>query len=136
MNEKRLVHGDDISVRGIVLFSLGLLSTVILTLLAMRLMFGAFLAGEVAKDPPRSPLADRNLSRLPPAPRLQTAPEEELRRLRAEEEETLRSYGWIDREAGRVRIPIERAMDLIAARGLEFGEPMGKTSDGKTSDAK
>jgi hypothetical protein len=30
----------------------------------------------------------------------------------------LSSYGWVDREAGIVRIPIDRAMDLLAERGL------------------
>jgi hypothetical protein len=35
--------------------------------------------------------------------------------------ERLNSYGWVDRTNGIVNIPIERAMDLIAARGLPTG---------------
>jgi hypothetical protein len=31
---------------------------------------------------------------------------------------TLNSYGWIDRSTGIVRIPIDRAMDLILQQGL------------------
>jgi hypothetical protein len=38
--------------------------------------------------------------------------------LRREEEHVLTSYAWVDRRAGIVQIPIERAMDLLAARGL------------------
>jgi hypothetical protein len=53
-----------------------------------------------------------------PEPRLQLAPREDLRALRAWEEAALNSYGWIDRTAGVVRLPIERAMDLIVQRGL------------------
>ena len=34
------------------------------------------------------------------------------------EERTLYSYGWVDERAGIVRIPIERAMDLLVQRGL------------------
>ena len=30
----------------------------------------------------------------------------------------LNSYGWVDREHGVVRIPIEQAIDLLATRGL------------------
>jgi hypothetical protein len=30
----------------------------------------------------------------------------------------LQSYGWIDQQKGVVRIPIERAMELTAERGL------------------
>jgi hypothetical protein len=41
-------------------------------------------------------------------------PFEERERLRAEQLERLRTYRWVDREAGRVAIPIERAMDLVA----------------------
>lgn len=47
-----------------------------------------------------------------------SAPGAELERLRARERELLHGYAWIDREAGVVRIPIGRAMDLVAERGL------------------
>lgn len=59
-----------------------------------------------------------------PAPRLQVAPQIDLAELRAREEAELNSYGWIDRKAGIVRIPIERAMDLLVQRGLPVrGDP-------------
>jgi hypothetical protein len=38
--------------------------------------------------------------------------------LRQRQSEKLNSYGWVDQTNGIVRIPIERAMDLIALRGL------------------
>ncbi|MHC4931794.1 MAG: hypothetical protein ACYTGV_06350 [Planctomycetota bacterium] len=37
-------------------------------------------------------------------------PEEILAGMRAEETEKLTTYGWVDREKGIVRIPIEEAM--------------------------
>ena len=37
--------------------------------------------------------------------------------LRTEQREQLTGYGWVDRDAGIVRIPIERAIDL-RAQGL------------------
>jgi hypothetical protein len=40
-----------------------------------------------------------------------------MRELRAREEAALTSYGWVDREAGRARIPVERAMELLLERG-------------------
>jgi len=39
-------------------------------------------------------------------------------RLRANEDAVLNSYGWADRRAGTVRVPIDRAMDLLVERGL------------------
>jgi hypothetical protein len=34
------------------------------------------------------------------------------------QDETLASYDWVDQKAGIVRIPIDRAIDLVAERGL------------------
>jgi hypothetical protein len=56
--------------------------------------------------------------RLPPAPRLQTNPTSDLQQLLEAENAKLNSYGWMDKRAGVIRIPIDRAMDLLAQRGL------------------
>ncbi len=56
--------------------------------------------------------------RLPPEPRLQVAAKADLDRLRAVESEQLERYGWVDRDHGVVRIPIEQAMKLLRERGL------------------
>jgi hypothetical protein len=53
-----------------------------------------------------------------PPPQLEVRPAANLAEFRAAEEADLNSYGWIDRNAGTVRIPIERAMQLILKRGL------------------
>jgi hypothetical protein len=67
-------------------------------------------------DRPISPLAD--VRQIPPEPRLQVNGVADLQDFRAKEEGVLHSYGWIDRKAGSVRIPIGRAMDLLLQRGL------------------
>ena len=53
-----------------------------------------------------------------PEPRLEVKPGATLAEFRAAEDSDLNSYGWIDRNAGIVRIPIDRAMQLIGERGL------------------
>jgi hypothetical protein len=53
-----------------------------------------------------------------PQPRLEVSPGADLKTLRAAEDADLDSYGWIDRNKGTVRIPIDRAMQLIIERGL------------------
>ncbi len=45
-----------------------------------------------------------------------------MRSLRDGQEATLAGYGWVDRKAGVVRVPIERAMDLVAERGVPQGK--------------
>lgn len=54
----------------------------------------------------------------PPEPRLQVSPNEDWTAMLEREQAILRSYGWIDRSRGIVRIPIEREMELIAKRGF------------------
>lgn len=49
---------------------------------------------------------------------LQVAPSATLDILRREEEELLTSYGWVNPERGLVHIPIARAIEIVAKRGL------------------
>jgi hypothetical protein len=53
-----------------------------------------------------------------PNPKLEEDERGQLAAIRLKEEQTLSTYDWIDKSAGTVRIPIDRAMDLIAQRGL------------------
>ena len=54
-----------------------------------------------------------------PAPRLQNDDgSQETANLHAREDLLLEHYSWIDQSQGKVRIPIERAMELIAQSGL------------------
>lgn len=73
---------------------------------------------ERAGDPPRSPIPEAAARPLPPEPRLQASPERDLAAYRAEQAARQTSYGWVDREAGVARIPVARAVDLLAERGL------------------
>ncbi len=50
----------------------------------------------------------------------------EYQQLRATEDEWLSSYGWVDEQAGVVRIPVERAMDVALERGLLPSRPMSE----------
>jgi hypothetical protein len=55
---------------------------------------------------------------IPPAPRIEVAPYEQLQQLRVKEDHILNTYAWVDRKADVVRVPIDRAIDLLAAKGL------------------
>jgi hypothetical protein len=62
----------------------------------------------------------------PKPPVLQVDPPADLERYLRAQDEILGTYGWADRGAGRVRIPIREAMRLLAERGLPAG-PAGIT---------
>jgi hypothetical protein len=65
-----------------------------------------------------------------PAPQLEINERTELNKDRIAEEEKLNSYGYVDDSHTTVRIPIDRAMDLIAQSGL----PVRSQSSAQTSD--
>ncbi len=53
-------------------------------------------------------------------PVLQIDPVGDLKAYKAKEEALLNSYGWVDKDAGIARIPIERAIELTAQKGLPY----------------
>src|SRR5262245_50332422 len=113
------VHHEtsDVDIRAIFGFGLGLTIVTAVVAAAVWLLFLYFSARESRPVFTEYPLAAQD-TRLPPEPRLQTNPRQEMHELRAREDELLISYGWVDKDKGVVRIPIERAMQLIVERGL------------------
>ena len=74
---------------------------------------------------------------LPPEPRLQVSAPKDLKQYKAAQEEILNSYGWVDQKAGIVRIPIDRAMDILVQKGLPVrGATPAKQGVLKTSELK
>ncbi len=61
---------------------------------------------------------ERREDAAPPLPRLQVQPVRHWREFRSAEMDRLATYGWMDRTSGVVHIPIDRAMDLVAERGI------------------
>jgi hypothetical protein len=88
------------------------------TAAAVAVFYNFLEAREAREKTARYPLAVGQPRPLPPAPRLQTYPFTDLQDLRQQEEQVLERYQWVDKNAGTVRIPIERAIELIAERGL------------------
>jgi len=104
----------DPPVRTIVYSALGLAAFTVLVCIVLAWCLRFLIAMESPGE--RNPLAPSN--QLPPEPRVEVRPWEQIRELRTREEQTLDSYGWVDREKGIVRIPIDRAIDLTMERGL------------------
>lgn len=117
---------SDVSIPAIAKFGAALFVLIAVICYLMLAMFRYFdereRVQEIKTEPPPSKLARSPGELLPPEPRLQgvpgheTDPQEDLKRMREREEELLRSYGWIDRQSGIVRIPIERAKELFLER--------------------
>lgn len=111
---------SDAATDWLLLFGAGLAMLTLFVFLSMGWMFH-YLEDRIAgSEAPFSPLSDTE--RQLPEPRLQINPVQDLRLLAGAESRRLNSYGWVDRQAGLVRIPIERAIQIVAAKGLPARE--------------
>jgi hypothetical protein len=136
-------EATDVRVSGVVVFLVALsIFAVVTALLAYGV--GKFLNARMAREdgaPSRwaQPVDMRSLGNMPtspamqnkvaemtqsfPAPRLQTDDgDQDVADLHAREDLLLNNYSWADASQGKVRIPIERAMELIAQRGLPVAQ--------------
>jgi hypothetical protein len=107
----------DVRLRPLIIFGVGLAIFAGTALLMMVWLFDYLVARRAPEADYPSPLLETG--RPPPEPRLQVSPRHDMRLMRAEENSMLQSYGWVDRQAGIVHIPIGRAMDLL----IEKAEP-------------
>jgi hypothetical protein len=116
---------DALNVRGVVFAAIALALFVVV----VAVLMGAL--EELFTGRPRAG-AQRAARRVAPQPTL-AAPvldpnqPRELHELRAAEKEQLESYGWVDRDAGIARIPIARAIALLAEKRVPLNRPTTKT---------
>ena len=104
--------------------ALGLL--VVLSMVLCAWFFGALegLAGE--RDEILSPLIAERV--LPPHPQLQVNPNLDVANLRNRENFLLNGYSWVDKNSGLARIPIGRAIDIVAKEGLPTAPPLQEST--------
>ncbi len=108
---------DDAKIGAILYTGLALAVT---TGLVFLLVYGIFqyMASHPLTTAPPNPLAGTGQQQIPPLPQLEVHPAIELQELRAQEDRVLTSYGWTDKQAGIVHIPIDRAIDLQLQKGF------------------
>jgi len=129
---RRSHETTDANLRDLLIFGVCLTLLVLGGLVVSRGIFNYF-AGHQGLGPPASPF--ENVRMLPPGPRLQVRAPQDLEQYKAAQEEILNTYGWVDRKAGIVRIPIDRAMGILLQKGLPArGATWPKPSAPKTSD--
>jgi hypothetical protein len=88
--------------------------------IALSIVYGIlqFLSTQQVTTAPLNPLAETSVQPFPPAPRVEDHPAVEVKELHAKEDSLLSTYGWTNKMAGVVRIPIDRAIDLELQRGF------------------
>jgi hypothetical protein len=73
--------------------------------------------------------------REPPTPNLQKQPFKDIYMLRQGETEKLTSYGWVDKESGVTRLPIDRAMEVMLEKGFPARTEGGNALNVVTQDS-
>lgn len=143
------VEGDGVNYMGIVWFIVILTAT---TVFCQIIVWGGFrlmerLHSGSVRAPLSAPAARPEIGRNEQAGRVLTGTEiapqpgllvnepAALGVFRAREETSLKSYGWIDKANGVVRIPIDRAKALIAERGLPVRSTAQPAPAGSTTVA-
>jgi len=109
---------SDVQVAKVVRAGVGLIAAVVVFFALVWMLQGVLLRFVGMSQSPRHPLATTLARTEPPAPRLQPDPRADLLAQRAKEDAVLKTYGWIDKSRGIVRVPIERAIEILADRGL------------------
>ena len=131
----------DIGVGGVFAFLVGLAAVLVICFFLVQGLYSGLESYFAGKQPAVSPLATnvpKDTRKLPreyksdaestdyekylqqnfPAPQLETNERTELNKVRLREENVLSTYDYVDKNAGTIRIPIDRAMDLLVQRGL------------------
>ena len=102
----------DVAARPVLFAAIALVVLLVVVAGGQLLLLRHYERRAAGRDAPAAALVE---ARTPPEPRLLPDPRGALLELRAEEDALLHGYGWVNREAGIVRIPIERAIDVLAA---------------------
>lgn len=110
----------EVNVRGIAWSVVALVAVALVVHLLIWWLLRGFDKLDDRRDAPLTPI--EAASPQPedfPLPRLQTLPEADLRLMREEEDRLLGRAGWVNRQQGAVRVPLDVAIDVIAARGVD-----------------
>jgi len=79
-----------------------------------------------SQDRAPSPIAEAQLDSDPARPRLQAIPPRDMDELRQRDREALTTYGWVDKGGGVARIPVARAIEILADGAAKTQAPPKK----------
>lgn len=108
---------EDISASMVGRILAGFAATVIVSITVLFVMIHFFHRADNTDQPTLT--AQQSADIVPPGPQLQSDPYRDLRNQHGAEEQKLAGYAWADPAHTRARIPIGRAMALVAGRSLE-----------------
>jgi hypothetical protein len=110
-------------------FAVGLVAMVLAGVVISAVTF-KFFVKMTPMGPNAAPFED--VRQMPTGVRLQTKAPQDLETYRKNQDNILNNYGWVDQPNGVVRIPIERAIELM----LQKGYPVRANGEAQAAPAK
>jgi hypothetical protein len=107
----------EIDVRGIVKVGAWLAVVTVAGFLIAWGFYRFLSRGERRLDPKPSPIAEASRPAIIPGPPLQATPEVELAAFRKSEEARLHTWAWVDKAHGIAEVPVDKALETVAADG-------------------
>lgn len=109
-----------VQLKPVVLFAVVLAVTALATFATVKILLDYMNVNFARTDVPLSALAQPD--QIPPTPHLEVSQGQSLKELHARERAALHGYQWVNKDLGVVGIPVERAIELLAQRGLPARE--------------
>jgi hypothetical protein len=119
----------DVNIKGLFQFAFWMAVVLAVTLFGMRLTFDAYKKAQPL-GATMSPMVTTKDRMIPPAPLLQVQPHQELQNYCAAQQQDVNTYAWVDQQSGVVRIPVDRAEELVLAKGLPTRSASDATAAG------
>jgi hypothetical protein len=123
----------DVNIKGLFQFAFWMAVVLLVTLVGMRLAFDKF-KNSTPLGSTASPMVKLTDRMVPSGPLLQVLPHQELQDYCSAQQQEVNTYAWVNQESGVVRVPIDRAMELVLARGLPT-RPAGDAAASGSSSA-
>ena len=110
----------DANIRQVVIAGIGLAVATAIACFAMYFLFNLLKksGGPAQAVNPMAPART-----MPPEPRVEDKPWMQHVNVLTKDDQTLNTYGWTNKGAGLVRIPIDKAMDIVVQRGFAQTAP-------------
>jgi hypothetical protein len=96
--------------------SVGIIGTLFLCMGIAALQFNFEIAA-LPKD--TSNVFKTTERRMPPEPRLQAFPAKDLASFKQKQQAEVSTYGWVDKNNGIARIPVDRAIEMVMSKGVQ-----------------
>lgn len=113
-------HGVDTELNFKAIFGF-VIALLVLLAVSFAIVWGVYSwhrARLVRQDAPPPVLPEARVRSAPPGPLLQDDPEKDLSAFRAREDAVLAGWSWADASRTRARVPVERALEIVAAKGF------------------